>query len=367
MGRPSVISPGGAGYGAWGSSPDSWSATAGISTTRWPSACPTVRSTFIARGISSSGSGFGFAQGGPRGWSRHPGGGSDWRSARDMIHRRVWDDYRGPDRPGRDLGRLARFRLARERPEALAARPRRPAGRRDPREGHARPGPRRSSSPTSAVPRRPRSRSSACRSPTGSVIAFAGRSSICDGREQAPAIAGIGPLLLISEITLPRARGSHPCRITFPSAAEAHLIRWGSFLLSLMGSLIYWWESRQPPANPKDLDLPRRTPARLILPRGPMRPSREAATMRFDETSVLMEVEQIRQICAEWGLDGEMTALILRSHGRDRARHVPLGGTSTKTSANMSSASWQPGKPSSMARSADNGNRSSIPRDRVGS
>ena len=50
---------------------------------------------------------------------------------------------------------------------------------------------------------------------------FAGRSSICDGRDTAPVLAGTGPHLLLSEITLPHARGPRPCRITSPSVAEA--------------------------------------------------------------------------------------------------------------------------------------------------
>jgi len=50
---------------------------------------------------------------------------------------------------------------------------------------------------------------------------FAGRSSICDGRENAPVVAGTDPHLVLSEIRLSATRDLHRCRITSPSAAEA--------------------------------------------------------------------------------------------------------------------------------------------------
>ena len=50
---------------------------------------------------------------------------------------------------------------------------------------------------------------------------FAGRSSIRDGRDRAPVLAGTEPQLLLSEVTLSQPRGTRPCRITLPSVAEA--------------------------------------------------------------------------------------------------------------------------------------------------
>ncbi|WP_422923777.1 carbon-nitrogen hydrolase family protein [Singulisphaera sp. PoT] len=48
---------------------------------------------------------------------------------------------------------------------------------------------------------------------------FAGRSSICDGCDQPPVLAGSEPCLLLSEITTSHTRGIRPCRITSPSVA----------------------------------------------------------------------------------------------------------------------------------------------------
>ena len=45
--------------------------------------------------------------------------------------------------------------------------------------------------------------------------------------------------------------------------------------------------------------------------------------MHFDEGSARVEVERIREACAELGIDEEMTALILGSHRRDQALTAP--------------------------------------------
>jgi predicted amidohydrolase len=50
---------------------------------------------------------------------------------------------------------------------------------------------------------------------------FAGRSSISDGPDYPSVVAGTGPQLLLSEITLLLNRGPHRCRITSPLAAGA--------------------------------------------------------------------------------------------------------------------------------------------------
>lgn len=50
---------------------------------------------------------------------------------------------------------------------------------------------------------------------------FAGRSSIRDGRRSGPAVAGTGPQLLLSEITVPDPGGHRRCRFTCPPAPAA--------------------------------------------------------------------------------------------------------------------------------------------------
>ncbi len=52
---------------------------------------------------------------------------------------------------------------------------------------------------------------------------FAGRSGVCDGRRAPPVLAGIGPRLVLSEVTIPERRGARPClstASTSPSAPE---------------------------------------------------------------------------------------------------------------------------------------------------
>jgi N-carbamoylputrescine amidase len=43
---------------------------------------------------------------------------------------------------------------------------------------------------------------------------FAGQTSICDGRNAPPVIAGVEPRLVLSSITVPNPRGPRPCRST---------------------------------------------------------------------------------------------------------------------------------------------------------
>jgi N-carbamoylputrescine amidase len=50
---------------------------------------------------------------------------------------------------------------------------------------------------------------------------FAGRSSICDGRETAPIIAGVSPQLVLSEVTVRQPRGPRSCRSMSPSVSAA--------------------------------------------------------------------------------------------------------------------------------------------------
>ena len=52
---------------------------------------------------------------------------------------------------------------------------------------------------------------------------FAGRSGVCDGRRSPSVLAGIGPHLVLSEVTIPDPRGTRPClstASTSPSAPE---------------------------------------------------------------------------------------------------------------------------------------------------
>ncbi|MFO0959888.1 MAG: carbon-nitrogen hydrolase family protein [Isosphaeraceae bacterium] len=51
---------------------------------------------------------------------------------------------------------------------------------------------------------------------------FAGRSSVCDGREAAPVVAGVEEGVVISALTVhPATKGKVPCRTTSPSASAA--------------------------------------------------------------------------------------------------------------------------------------------------
>ena len=135
----------------------------------------------------------------------------------DMIYRKVWNDYRGSDRPGRGLGGLARLRRSRFGPPALAAW---------------------ATSVRSRARFRRRSRwISASRSifanqcgETHTTIPvlgtrirdrFAGQSSICDGRHGEPVRAGREPSLLIAPITLHQQRGLKSWRSMSPSAPAA--------------------------------------------------------------------------------------------------------------------------------------------------
>lgn len=51
---------------------------------------------------------------------------------------------------------------------------------------------------------------------------FAGLSSVCDGREAGPVVAGVEEGVVISTLTVhPATKGKAPCRTTFPSASAA--------------------------------------------------------------------------------------------------------------------------------------------------
>ncbi len=94
---------------------------------------------------------------------------------------------------------------------------------------------------------------------------------------------------------------------------RGHLIRAGTFLLRMMGSVAYRWDSRR-----------RATPAVPWTFPGGYFGSTGMGTMRLEAIATEGEVGQIQAICAELGVDGEMTALVMGSHRRDRALPGPM-------------------------------------------
>ena len=215
-GRRCGTCPGAAASGGWGSQPGSSSAMAGTSTTRWPSACPMARSRSIASGTWSSGSGSASDPGGrplvvPTPWGR-----IGLAICADMIYRHVWDDYRGQI----DLGVIASAW-----PEFAC----RHSGRKHWLFGRL--GPLSAEIPAKVardldIPVIFVNQCGATRTTIpllGLRLAqqiddrFAGRSSICDGRNCSAGHRRARTALVLSEVILPNPRGPRSWRSTSPS------------------------------------------------------------------------------------------------------------------------------------------------------
>ena len=180
---------------------------AGIFTIRWRSACPADQSTSTGRGNWSLG-GIWVPRGRTPLIVRTPWGRVGLAVCADMMDRRVWDDYRG---------RIDIAVVASAWPEFAC----RHTGRRHRLFGHI--GPMATAIPAKVahdlgVPVIFANQTGPTRTTIplfGLTLAihiadrFVEQSSICNGRSAAPVIAGAGPRLVISEITVcERVRGN---------------------------------------------------------------------------------------------------------------------------------------------------------------